>query len=153
MLGERSLSCTHGGDHLKLRKLLNPAFAPGRITEYLPDMVDLCQESIDYWLKLGHFNAKLEINAFTFKVSTAVAVSRPRPLLPSSAALGAGCGLADDACVQVAAKVILGFNDSWLEESKLRSVQKAFGTYTTALFNFLPKFMVHVPGNSKPLAP
>ena len=70
MLGERSLSCTHGTDHVKLRKVLNPAFAPGRIAEYLPDVVDLCQESIDRWLKMGHFNAKMEINAFTFKVST-----------------------------------------------------------------------------------
>ena len=70
MLGENSLSCTHGTPHVKLRKILNPAFAPGRVAEYLPDVVDLCQESIDRWLKLGHFNAKKEINAFTFKVST-----------------------------------------------------------------------------------
>ena len=59
-------------------------------------------------------------------------------------------GLADGACMQVAAKVILGFDDSWLEESKLRTVQQAFVTYNTALFNFLPKFMVNVPGNSEP---
>ena len=54
--------------------------------------------------------------------------------------------------MQVAAKVILGFNDSWLEEAKLRTVQQAFVTYTAAMFNFLPKFMSKLPGNSKPLA-
>lgn len=68
MLGPGSVSCTHGQRHLRLRKALNPAFAPGKVAEYAPTIVNICNKSIDHWLKLGSFKGRLEMMTFPFEV-------------------------------------------------------------------------------------
>lgn len=53
--------------------------------------------------------------------------------------------------VQVAVKIILGFDEVWLDEKKLRVFRAAFKEWTDALFCFLPTWTRFIPSTSEPL--
>ena len=68
MLGPGSLPAARGERHLRMRRVLTPAFAPKTVATYLPRIVAIANECVDRWLQLGSFTAHHEVNRFTFQV-------------------------------------------------------------------------------------
>lgn len=66
--GEESLFVTNGPKHMRLRRLLNPAFSPEQSLRAAPQIADICRRYLTRWAREGEVNAGPELKLLTFEV-------------------------------------------------------------------------------------
>ncbi len=69
MLGKGSVSAATGDFHLRLRKLLKPAFSMSGVANMIPRIAAMADQCLSKWADEGQIKGMLATKEFTFRVT------------------------------------------------------------------------------------
>ena len=69
MLGKGSVSAATGDFHLRLRKLLKPAFSMSGVSNMIPRIAAMADRCLGQWADAGQVKGMRATKEFTFRVS------------------------------------------------------------------------------------
>lgn len=69
MLGKGSVSVVTGDFHVRLRKLLKPAFSMSGVANMMPKLAAISDQCLSKWADEGQIKGMLATKEFTFRVT------------------------------------------------------------------------------------
>ncbi|CAD7701943.1 unnamed protein product [Ostreobium quekettii] len=80
LLGPNSMNVMDGEEHVRLRKLMGPAFTKGGVYSYIPKIVRLAEEHCHEWAKKGSIVFTDEVRDYAFSVVSEAALGIEFPV-------------------------------------------------------------------------
>ena len=167
LLGKHAVATAAGEHHKLLRKVLRPPFSVTAVNDLMPRMADIARSCCDRWASQGRGKGLVFAKDYTFTV-TPMSCMHLALLTLHMVADAAQCSHA--CCVQhavcdgglsswckvqqwgvwvgqIALDIILGFDESLLNDATIESCTEAFSVWNDGLFSF----PINLPGTGAAL--